>query len=116
MLSVCASALDPADHHRRRHAQRPRLARGLLRGKPHHQDQLDEQERHRQQPIHVTVRVVERGPGELNRVVILLGIELHVKCIVPRVEDAEVVIRRNEPRNQGISKSRMRSKIHHTTH
>merc|ERR1719316_2068893 len=95
-----------ANHHRRRHPQRPRLLRGLLRGEPHHQDQLDEQERHREQPVHVAVRVVEREPGELDLVAVLLGVVLHVKRTVPRVEDAEVVIRRNERDDTGDNQRR----------
>merc|ERR1711976_1155710 len=48
------------DHESRANSKYPRLATVFLRSQIHHQENLNEQKRHSQQPVHVTVRIIER--------------------------------------------------------
>merc|ERR1719161_1662993 len=83
-------------HHRRGHTQRPALAHRFRRWQAHHEDQLDEGERDGQNPVDIPVGIVERRTRERNHVVALLRVELHIEGIIPGVEDAEVVVGRDE--------------------
>merc|ERR1711965_61137 len=68
--------------------------------KLHHQENLDEQQRHSQEPVHVTVSIVEWDTSQF------WGVELHgttgnfswrmLVCAYPRVEDTHVMVRSDE--------------------
>merc|ERR1719191_1589835 len=88
-------------HHRRSHTQRPALAHRFRRWQPHHENQLDEQERHGQNPVDIPIGIVERRTREAHLVVALLCVELHVESIIPGVENAEVVVGRDEGHQAG---------------
>merc|ERR1719428_774579 len=64
-------------HHRRGHTQRPALAHCFRRWQAHHEDQLDEEQRDSQDPVDVP------------------------EGIIPGVEDAEVVVGRDEGHEAG---------------
>eukprot|EP00451_Oxyrrhis_marina_P012216 CAMPEP_0204315236 /NCGR_PEP_ID=MMETSP0469-20131031/4694_1 /ASSEMBLY_ACC=CAM_ASM_000384 /TAXON_ID=2969 /ORGANISM="Oxyrrhis marina" /LENGTH=295 /DNA_ID=CAMNT_0051295847 /DNA_START=7 /DNA_END=891 /DNA_ORIENTATION=+ len=84
-------------HHRARQAQLRAHGSGLTGRQLHDQDQLDQQQWHGQQPINVTVGVVERGAGHLH--VVRTVVLLHFESPNPRVEDSEIVVRRNPGHN-----------------
>merc|ERR1719236_407497 len=93
-------------HHRRGHTQRPALAHRFLRRQSHHENQLDEQERDGQNPVHIPIGIVERRTREFDHVVALLRVELHVESIIPGIEDAEVVVGRDEGHQAGDGERR----------
>mmetsp|Transcript_43763 Transcript_43763/g.92973 ORF Transcript_43763/g.92973 Transcript_43763/m.92973 type:complete len:281 (-) Transcript_43763:9-851(-) len=88
-----------SNHNRTRHTQLRAQSSCLACRQLHHQDQLDQQQRHGQQPIHVPVGIVERrtrhgdrvGPSHL----------LHFESLDPRIEDSEIVVRRDPSHNSG---------------
>merc|ERR1712078_921064 len=82
-------------HDRRRDTQRPALAHRFLGWQSHNQDQLDEKERDRENPVDIPVGIIERRTSEANRVVARLRVELHIEGIIPGVENAEVVVCRD---------------------
>ena len=49
------------DHEARRHAELPGQVGDLLGREIHAEDDLDEKERHREQPVHVAVRLARRA-------------------------------------------------------
>merc|ERR1719161_1589357 len=83
-------------HDSRSDTQRPALAHRFRSWQSHNENQLDQQERDRQNPIDIPISIVERRTGEANHVLSLLRVELHIKSIVPGVENAEVVVCRDE--------------------
>merc|ERR1719161_3135995 len=83
-------------HHSRGDAQRPALAHRFRGWQSHDENQLDEKERDRQNPVDISIGVIERRTGEADHVVALLRVELHIEGIIPGVENAEVVIDRDE--------------------
>merc|ERR1719161_865353 len=93
--------ISKSHHHRRGHTQRPALAHSFRRWQSHHENQLDEEERDGQDPVDVPVGIVERRTREAHHVVALLRVELHVEGIIPGVEDAEVVVGRDEGHEAG---------------
>ena len=82
-------------HDRRCDTQPPALARRFLSWQSHNQDQLDEEERDRENPVDIPIGIIERRTSEANRVVALLCVELHIEGIIPGVENAEVVVCRD---------------------
>merc|ERR1719405_361823 len=82
-------------HDRRRDTQRPALAHRFFGWQSHNQDQLDEEERDRENPVDIPIGIVEGSTSEGNRVVALLRVELHIEGIIPGVENAEVVVCRD---------------------
>mmetsp|Transcript_37337 Transcript_37337/g.93256 ORF Transcript_37337/g.93256 Transcript_37337/m.93256 type:complete len:292 (-) Transcript_37337:67-942(-) len=89
------------DHQAREEAERRRHRRCLLGVELHDEHNLDQQERHGEEPIHVTVGVVERlaGDGRSQRLAIH-GRRERVR-LRPRVEDADVVVRGDEGHEPG---------------
>merc|ERR1719161_1866135 len=93
-------------HHRRGDAQRPALAHRFRRRQSHYENQLDEEEWDGQNPVHIPIGIVERRTREADHVVALLRVELHVESIIPGVEDAEVVVGRDEGHQAGDGERR----------
>merc|ERR1719388_220083 len=79
-------------HHRRGDTQRPALAHRFRGWQSHDEDELDKKKRDGQNPVHIPIGIIERRTGQTNRVVARLLVELHLECVIPRVEDSEVVV------------------------
>merc|ERR1711904_319787 len=95
------------NHHiHRGDTQRPALAHRFRRRQSHNENQLDEEQWDGQNPVHIPIGIVERRTREAAHVVALLRVELHVESIIPGVEDAEVVVGRDEGHQAGDGERR----------
>merc|ERR1719414_1360090 len=83
-------------HEGRGNSQGPAFGYSLLSWQSHNENQLNQEERDGENPVHIAIGIIERRTGESHRIVSCLGVKLHVKGIIPGVEDSEVVVRRNE--------------------
>mmetsp|Transcript_43762 Transcript_43762/g.92970 ORF Transcript_43762/g.92970 Transcript_43762/m.92970 type:complete len:251 (-) Transcript_43762:110-862(-) len=92
-----------SNHNRTRHTQLRAQSSCLACRQLHHQDQLDQQQRHGQQPIHVPVGIVERCARHLHNV--RPARLLHIESLNPRIEDSEIVVRRDPGHNPGDRQS-----------
>merc|ERR1719301_244822 len=95
-LTVLKEFYEKAAEAGRGKTQAPALRNRFLRWQPHHEDQLDEKERDRENPVDVPIGIVERLPRQFDDVVALIRAELHIECVIPGVEDSEVVVGRDE--------------------
>ena len=84
------------DHEARGDAELGRLRRCLLGRELHDEDDLDEEERHGEQPVHVAVGVVERHARDRRVEYRAVGRRRPLVRLDPRVEDANVVVRSDE--------------------
>eukprot|EP00493_Phyllostaurus_siculus_P026490 UN26835 len=85
-------------HGCRSDTQFPALAHRLLGRQSHHENELNQEERDCENPIDISVGVVERRTGEADRIAARICTELHIEGIIPRIEDSEVVVGR-DPRS-----------------
>merc|ERR1719502_866507 len=95
------------DHQGGQHAQLLALLVGLLGGQLHHQHDLDQQQGHGQQPVHVAVGVVEwhaGGGGVADGAIGGLG---ELVGLNPGVEDADVVVGGDEGHQAGDGQGRL---------
>ena len=76
-------------------AESDTLGSELGSGQSYHTQQLNEEEGHCQEPINVTVGIVERLAAELHSVVTLASTVVHSEGTNPGVEDTEVVVSRD---------------------
>merc|ERR1719433_951025 len=80
-------------HDGRGDTQIPALAHRLLSWQPHDQDQLDEEERDRENPVDISIGIIEGRTCEEN--LKTFSPSLHIEGIIPGVENTEVVICRD---------------------
>merc|ERR550539_2184133 len=80
-------------HHKsRRHTKLPCQISCLISRQSHNQNQLDEQQGHCQEPIHVSVGIIEWSASETHAVLTLSTTVGDLKSGIPRIEDAHIVV------------------------
>merc|ERR1719502_2382444 len=97
-------------------AQAPSLGAELRSWQLHHQQDLDQEQRHSQEPVHVSVGIVEWHTSQLWRTH-LQGTSLHRASSVlvginPRVEDSDVVVGSDEGHQARDDHSRLVPVLH----
>mmetsp|Transcript_53677 Transcript_53677/g.142736 ORF Transcript_53677/g.142736 Transcript_53677/m.142736 type:complete len:304 (-) Transcript_53677:100-1011(-) len=100
VLGLLVARVAEGDHQHAGEAQGGGQAHGVAVGEAHDEDELDEQEGHGEEPVHVPVGVVEGLPGE-GDLVVPVDAESDVEGGRPGVEDADVVVGGDEGDDPG---------------
>merc|ERR1719235_881673 len=89
------------DHEGRASTKGLCLCRELLIRELHDKENLDQEQRHSQQPVHVTIGIIERNTSQLwsldvQGAILVWGTSSILIRLNPRVEDTDVVVGSNE--------------------